>query len=198
MWACGFLLLIPGALHVTPASAHGGVAFADDQCVINIDYLTAHFTVYQPETRGNEEFCEDIPDVTDSIFVMEYLHDYLRQMPVDFRIIRDINGVGRFARWEDVQVIEDLAAATVFYQPTIVQTDGNYTIRHAFEEKGTYIGIVTARHPVQDRTYRAVFYFQVGGFDWGTIPLFIALALLLQAGYWLAGGGLARLRQSRQ
>ena len=78
------------------ALAHGGVVLEEDRCVINIGFLTAHFTVYQPESRANEEYCEDIPDVTNSVFVMEYLHDFLREMPVDFRIVEDRSrGTGR-------------------------------------------------------------------------------------------------------
>lgn len=173
--------------------AHGGVVLEEDRCLINIGFLTAHFTVYQPETRANEEFCEDIPDVTGSVFVMEYLHDFLREMPVDFRIIRDVNDVGEFARWEDVQAIEDLEAATVFYQPPVIQANGNYTVDYAFDEKGTYIGIVTASHPDGERQYNAVFFFQVGGPEWGTIPLFVGLLIALQLIYWLSNGGLRKL-----
>ena len=57
--------------------AHGGVAFEGDSCLISVNFLQAHFTVFQPETRKTREYCEDIPDVTRSVFVMEYLHDLL-------------------------------------------------------------------------------------------------------------------------
>lgn len=180
------------------AMAHGGVVLEEDRCIINIGFLTAHFTVYQPETQANEEFCEDIPDVTSSVFVMEYLHDFLREMPVDFRIVRDVNDVGEFARWEDVQAIDDLEAATVYYRPPAVQANGNYTAEYAFEEKGTYIGVVTAQHPDGEREYNAVFFFQVGGPDLGTIPIFIGLLILLQIGYWLSNGGVQKMRARAQ
>ena len=180
------------------AMAHGGVVLEEDRCIINIGFLTAHFTVYQPETQANEEFCEDIPDVTNSVFVMEYLHDFLREMPVDFRIVRDVNDVGEFARWEDVQAIEDLEAATVFYRPPTIQSNGNYTTEYAFDEKGTYIGVVTAQHPDGEREYNAVFFFQVGGPDLGTIPIFIGLLVLLQIGYWLSNGGMQKMRAREQ
>lgn len=191
-------LVCLGSLVVSSnASAHGGVAFAEDRCVVNIDFLRAHFTVYQPETRDSEEFCEDIPDVTQSVFVLEYLNDFLRQMPVDFRIIRDVNDVGQYARWEDVEAIDDLEAATVFYQPPLVQTDGSYSVNHEFDEKGTYIGIITAEHPAQDKVYNAVFYFQVGGPDYGTLPFFLALIVLAQLAYWLSNGGWGKLKNRR-
>ncbi|MDT8428724.1 MAG: hypothetical protein RQ757_08155 [Pseudomonadales bacterium] len=176
------------------ALAHGGVAFAEDQCVINIDFLTAHFTIYQPEASGSKEFCEDLPAVTDTLFVMEYLHDYLREMPVDFRIIEDREDVGIYARWEDIAGIADLDEVTVFYQPPEIRPSGELTVNYRFEEKGTYIGIVTAQHPQDDRVYRSVFYFQTGGPDYGSLPLFLALILVLQGGYWLGNGGWRRLR----
>ena len=59
---------------------HGGVAFEEDLCVISINFMQAHFTVFQPETSQSDEFCEDIPDITNSVFIMEYLHDLLYEI----------------------------------------------------------------------------------------------------------------------
>ena len=176
---------------------HGGVAYEEDLCVINIDFLQAHFTIYQPEVRGNEEFCEEIPEVSETIFVMEYQHDFLKQMPVDFRIIRDEQDFGIYARWEDVQTIADIEAVTAFYQAPVIRSEGAFTTDYTFTEPGTYIGIVTAKHPDNDRVYNAVFYFQVGGPDYGTLPWFFALAIILQFLYWLSNGGLTKLRSAR-
>ena len=180
------LILFVSFLSSQNAAAHGGVAFEDDLCVINIDFLQAHFTVFQPETRESDEFCEDIPDVARSVFVMEYLHSLLPEMAIDFRIIRDINEVGRYATLDDVLAIDDLEAATVYYEPPRIEPGGFYTASYEFDAEGTYIGVVTADHPTEDRYYTAVFYFQVGGADYGTLPLLLALLLLLQTGYWLA------------
>jgi len=134
------LLLLVSTVSSQYASAHGGVAFEEDLCVINIDFLQAHFTVFQPETRESDEFCEDIPDVSRSVFVMEYLHSLLPEMLIDFRIIRDINEVGRYATMEDVLAIEDLEAATVYYEPQRIEPGGFYTTSYEFDSKGTYIG----------------------------------------------------------
>ena len=174
------------------AFGHGGVAFQDDLCVINIDFMQAHFTVFQPDTRENDEFCEDVPDVTNSLFVMEYLHDLLQEMYVDFRIVEDVNNVGQYASWDDIQAIDDLEAATVYYQEPTVEASGYYRASYSFNKRGTYIGIVTAEHPGDDRSYNAVFYFQVGGADWGTIPVFVLLIFISQLGYWYASGGYER------
>ena len=180
------------------AVGHGGVAFQEDQCVITVDFMQAHFTVFQPETRESEEFCEDIPDVTQSIFVMEYLHESLKEMDVDFRIIRDVNNIGRFAGWNDVQAISDIESATVYYQNASIEDSGYYRASYEFKEGGTYIGIVTARLPSEEVRHNAVFYFQVGGPDWGTIPLFILLLLLCQGCYWYYNGGYERYRERRE
>ncbi|MDD9890704.1 MAG: hypothetical protein OXU30_10230 [Gammaproteobacteria bacterium] len=189
------LLAITFSVSVT---AHGGVAFEEDLCVISINFMQAHFTVFQPETRQNDEFCEDIPDVTNSVFVMEYLHELLNEMNVDFRIVRDVNNAGQFADWEDIQGIDDLAAATVYYQEPSIESGGYYRASYQFEEAGTYIGVVTAEHPTEARNYNAVFYFQVGGRDWGTIPLFIALLLTAQGGYWFTSGGYQKYKEKKK
>ena len=176
---------------------HGGVAFEEDLCVISINFMQAHFTVFQPETSQSDEFCEDIPDITNSVFVMEYLHDLLYEMNIDFRIVRDINNAGQYADWQDIQGIDDLEAATVYYQQPSIESGGYYRASYAFEERGTYIGVVTASHPLEDRDYNAVFYFQVGGRDWGSIPLFIALLVLAQGSYWYSRGGYAKYKEKR-
>ena len=174
------------------ALAHGGVAFEADQCVITIGFLKAHFTGYQPSSRGNTEFCEDIPDVGHSIFVIDYLHDFLKQIPVDFRIIDDVNNFGVFANRADIESVTDIEQLTVFYQPPELRPVGVLTVEYDFQKAGSYIGIVTAQHPIEDKTYMAVFQFQVGGDEYGYLPIFIVLIALAQFLYWANGGGLRR------
>ncbi len=168
------------------ATAHGGVGMEDDMCVIKIGFLKAHFTGYQPKSYGSQEFCEDIPEVARSIFVIDYLHDFLKEMQVDFRIIRDVNNFGIFANWDDITGLEDIEQDTVFYLPPVKHPDGVLTVNYDFQQAGGYIGIVTAVHPDKEKTYHAVFYFQVGGTDYGYLPLFIALLFLAQALYWFS------------
>jgi len=166
------------------ARAHGGVLMEEDVCLLQIDFMRAHFTGYLPSTEGNEEFCEDIPETGESIFVIDYLHDYLRQMEVDFRIIRDEQDLGIYAQWEDVSIIENLQEVTTFYQAPVIRADGVLTATHEFSETGNFIGIITAKDPQKDKTYHAVFPFTVGGSGLGYIPLIILLALFVQSWYW--------------
>jgi hypothetical protein len=85
------------------ALAGGGVVLSEDTCKIQIGFYEAHFTAYQPQASGDRQFCEDLPEVGETIFVLDYLHRSLSEVPVDFRIIRNVTGKGRFARLEDVE-----------------------------------------------------------------------------------------------
>lgn len=182
-------------MHSTCALSHGGVFLENDLCVIQIGFYKAHFTIYQPQISQHMEYCEDIPEVSESVFVMEYAHDGLREAPTDFRIIKDVLGRGRFFKREDLEKINDIEAVSVFYQKPSVQQDGVLLALHQFNEKGNYIGIVTADILDSSGQYIAVFPFRVGSRSWGYIPLFIAIALFLQFNYWLMNGGYSRLRK---
>lgn len=179
---------------VRNANAHGGVVRNDDLCLINIGYLQAHFKIYLPRSRQQEEFCEDLPEAAESVFVMEYMRSILREMPIDFRIIRDVTGLGRFAQWDDVALIENLDEATVFYQPAIIEPDV-FTVIHQFNEDGWYIGIVTATPQDTGKIYTAIFPFKVGSIGIGYWPFLVGLMILIQIGYWYTNGSITRWRK---
>lgn len=191
------LVLICLVLVGQGAQAHGGVVEEEDLCVIKVNYLRGHFKIYQPLVDGHQEYCEDLPNATESVFVMEYLHAAFSEAAVDFRIIRDVTGKGRFARWEDVAAIEDLDKATVFYREATVEPDV-FTVIHDFAEEGDYIGIVTANVDGDEKIYRAVFPFEVGFTGLGYWPFFVALLLIIQVQYLIMSGRLARWRQARK
>ena len=171
--------------------AHGGVVEEDDLCVIKVNYLRAHFKIYQPRVTGHKQFCEDLPEATESVFVMEYEHDSLSEMLVDFRIIRDVTGKGRFARMEDVARIENLDEVTVYYQPPVVEPDV-FTVLHEFREEGDFIGIVSATRTDTNKVYAAVFPFEVGFTGVGFWPLIVGILVVLQLQYLLMSGRLKR------
>lgn len=173
------------------AFGHGGVVEEDDICVIKVNYLRAHFKIYQPRVSGHEQFCEDLPVAAESVFVMEFMHDALETMPIDFRIIRDVTGKGRFARMGDIGEIEDLEAATVFYRPAMLEPDV-YSVVHTFQDEGDYIGIVSARNPDTGALYAAVFPFEVGFTGWGYWPFIVGLLVLIQIQYLVMSGRLRR------
>ena len=178
--------------------AHGGVVFEEDVCVLKIGFLQAHFTGYQPKSRGSEEFCEDLPDLGNTVFVVDYLHDFLKEMPVDFRIVSDSQNLGMYARWEDIVNLDDIERDTVFYQPPTKWRDGVLNVSHEFETSGGYIGIITAQHPTEEKLYNAVFFFSVGNTGYGYLPLFLGFVVLAQLLYWLNKGGFSRLVSSKR
>ena len=124
------LILLAVLFWPATVSAHGGVVFEEDVCVLKIGFLQAHFTGYQPQSRGSEEFCEDLPDLGDSVFVIDYLHEFLKEMPVDFRIVTDSQNLGMYAKWEDIVNLDDIEGDTVFYQPPTRWTDGVLNVSH--------------------------------------------------------------------
>lgn len=182
-WAFCAFLLVPGQ-----GWAGGGVMLRDDVCIITIGFYEAHFTAYQPQTRGNEEFCKDLPDIGETLFVLDYLHASMKEVPIDFRIIKDVTELGQFVQLRDIEAIADLDAHTVFYQRPTVRTDASLRVDHSFVESGEYVGIVTAGHPTQDTIYTAVFPFRVGKTDYSRL-MWLGLLLLVPFGYYFARRG---------
>lgn len=197
MKAARFLLLmLYCALHAPVLRAHGSVTAEGDLCIIRIGFYTAHFKIFQPQDTGDREYCEDLPGTGESVFVMDYVHRGLAEVPIEFRIIRDTTGLGRFARLDDVLALGDLGPLTVFHQPPVLEP-GVFTVLHEFTEEDAFLGIVSVRHPETGELYQAVFPFSVGFQGWGMLPLFVVLAVIAQAGYWLSTGGYAKWRARR-
>ena len=164
--------------------AGGGVLLSDDSCIMTIGFYEAHFTAYQPDSSGDKQFCEDLEEMGNTIFVLDYLHKSLSEVPVDFRIIKNVTNKGEFVQMDDIMEIQDLDRFTVFYQEPIIKTNASYTVSHDFIEKGEYIGIVTAGHPTNNNIYSSVFPFRVGASDlsWSII---VFLGLILIFGVYL-------------
>ena len=188
------IVLLLGLGVFQQAGAHGGVVADGDLCIIKISYLQAHFKIYQPLIDGHEQYCEDLPSATESVFVMEYMHSELATVPIEFRIIRDVTGKGRFAIWQDVAEIADLDAATVFYQAPVIEPDV-FTVLYDFSEEGEYIGIVSVKPSSGDRQHIAVFPFEVGYTGLAYWPFFIVAVLLVQFQYLWMSGRFKRWRQ---
>lgn len=169
----GGMLLLPAAA----TQAGGGMVLEDDVCILWIDFYSAHFTAYQPDSSGNEQFCQDLPATGKTIFVLDYLHQSLKEVPVELRIIRDVTGQGRFVKLEHVEALDDVEQLTVFHQPPLVRPDASFKIEHDFAEEGKYIGIISAGHPTNDNIYTAVFPFEVGGRSYVyLLPLILLVA----------------------
>jgi len=191
------LLALAAIVFPTTAAAHGSVTPEDDICIIRIGFYRAHFKMYLPRSKGHQEYCEDIPGTGETVFVMEYEHSGLGDVPVDFRIIRNITGKGIFTALEDVERIEDLDAVTVVHHAAAVQPDV-FTIMYDFAEQGEFVGIVTVQSPENGKVYTAVFPFEVGFAGFGWWPWFILIALALQFNYFVMNGRFSRWRRDRR
>ena len=163
---------------------HGSMTPEGDICILEIGYLKAHFKTYLPGSHGHEQFCEALPEASEAVFVMEYEHDSLADMMIEFRIIRELTGKREFTREKDIEKIDDLESVTVAYHPPHREPDV-FSITHRFEEPGWYVGIITARSLELDETYVAVFPFEVGFTGYRYWPLMgFALLLLGSALYY--------------
>ena len=183
--ACVVVLLTASILQ--QAYAHGGVSIEDDTCVMTIGPYRAHFSGYQPKLRASKEFCEDIPAVADAIIVLDFISLPLRQMQVDFRVIRDVNKIGVNATYADLGSAADIDAATVIYREPARYGNGNFDVKLNFDAADTFIGIMTATDPETEKTYISVFPFSVGKTDvWGWLKWVIVVLMIAVAAVFLS------------
>ena len=169
------------------AFPHGGVVLEEDICLIKVGFYQAHFTVFQPESRQHEQFCEDLPDIGESIFVLEYLHDGLESLEVDFRIIENTTGNGSFANKEDVDRLDDIEAVTVFYQPPLkTPTSSRYCM--SLTKRADLSVLSPPRDDNTSKIYTAVFPFETGftGGDVQDIAVFTIIMTIFLVGsvFW--------------
>jgi len=174
-------LFVSVTLFAPAVFGHGGVSVEDDVCIIKIDRYKAHFTGYLPKQRATQEFCEDIPLVAESIFVIDFISDELRNMELDFRIVRDVNSIGVTATYADLGGPEAIEKATIYYQEPRQFQKGVMNVRYNFVQEGGYIGIVNAHHLETGLKYTSVFPFAVGSPQYGKYVKYFVLLFLLCA-----------------
>lgn len=141
------MLLAAGVVFSAQVQAHGGLALADDLCVLTVGPYRMHFTGYQPMSQ-EQEFCEDIPEIGKTVVALDYINEELRPLTTEVRIIRDTGS-------ED-----NLDEITVFHLPPKVYPNASITVEHVFPEKGKFVGLVTVTGGKED--YVSRFPFSVG------------------------------------
>jgi hypothetical protein len=160
-----------GIIFSGQVQAHGGLALADDLCILTVGPYTIHFTGYQPLTQ-EEEFCEDIPEIGKTVVALDYINDELRPYETEVRIIRDTGS-------ED-----NLDEITVLHMPPEVYPSASILIDHTFPAKGNFVGLVTVS--LGDEEHVSRFPFSVGEgtpIDWWFTVL--PAALLVGTGAFL-------------
>lgn len=180
----GLVALLTAAV----ASGHGGVSMEDDNCIMKIGMMRAHFTGYQPEKRASQEFCEDIPELGRAIIVVDYASAALRQQEVEFRVLKDVKNLKSRGRYEDLGSEADIAAATLVHVPSRVYPRGTLTFDQSFDAPGWYIGMITAKDPASGTVLHSVFPFKVGVHSlWRYLPAFMIVFALAGLTYRLTG-----------
>ncbi len=165
-----FLVVCLGWLLAPVVWAHGGLSMEQDMCKLTVGPYMMHFAGYQEDAQRTE-FCEDIPHKGPTIVVLDMVDQALRDIPVEFRIVRKSDG--------------PLDAAPVVYKlAPAVYPKGTLMVRHDFMEDGDYVGLVYAG---ADRQYASVFPFSVGrsGGYWQYLLGLVLLLLLAWCGLQL-------------
>lgn len=170
-WAA---LVLLGHLTAPLAMAHGGLSIDEDMCKLKVGAYIMHFAGYQPGTSGAREFCEDIPEVGQTVVTMDAVDDVLRTMPIQVRIVRDTGASPTEPPRE---------ADTVLYLPPKLYPAGSVTFEYQFDGPGKFVGYVMAGDKGQ---HVARFPFSVGGTNsaWSAILPYlglVGLALVLLA-----------------
>lgn len=177
-------------LAVVPARAlaHGGVSVENDLCVMKIGRYRAHFTGYQPRERASQEFCEDIPVFAPAIVVLDFVDMALRKMPIDFRVLRDVNNIGVRATYQDLGSPQDIEKATIFYREPAVHPHGSLSVSLKFDQPGAYIGVLSAIDTNSNQTVTSVFPFSVGVTNWWRQLRWIVWASVFGAVFYFGSG----------
>ncbi|PXW85232.1 hypothetical protein C8R34_12156 [Nitrosomonas sp. Nm84] len=162
------VLLAASVIFTSQVQAHGGLALADDMCVLTVGPYRMHFTGYQPLSQ-EEEFCEDIPEIGKTVIALDYIQEELRPLKTEVRIIRDTGSE------------ENLDAITVYHLPPKVYPSASISVDHTFPEKGKFVGLVTVTGGAQD--YVSRFPFSVGeGRPTPKVAIIAPVVLVISAG----------------
>jgi hypothetical protein len=153
------------ALAAPRAEARGALGYDQETCVLKVGPDFLYFSGYQ-FAASQRKFCEDVPDVGETTLVFDLAQDELRQMKLDFRVLRDTGESAEGA-------IPD--GATVAYLPPETYPKGTFSFVHNFDAPGNFIGVVTADGPNGEH-WVARYPFSVGGAPTSKTPL-ILLAL---------------------
>jgi len=147
--------------HAGDANAHGGVTNEGNMCIMKIGPYRMLFTGYQPERARAEEFCDDIPYEGKAIIVLDHVDTVLREMPTDFRVMKDVKDLGVTAKLEELGNKEEMEAATLLYEEPRLYPRGTKQFEIDLP-KGTYIGLVTIADKKADTVHTSVFPFTIG------------------------------------
>jgi len=143
----------------TVSWGHGGVMNEGNECKLRVGPYIMNFSGYQPENNVSKQFCDDMPTIGKSIIVLDFIDRKLRDMTVNFRVIKAKEAALGTA--EDGIVKEDELAQTPFFEiPAKEYPTGTMTISQNFSEKGHFVGYVIVEG--ENEKFISRFPFSVG------------------------------------
>ena len=109
------------------ALAHGNIDNKDGACTLKINEERAiHLTAYQPSTHEGEVFCQNAPDLVETIMVLDFMEEDSKKLPFAFSI-----------SYMNEEIIEPLASL-----PFKLYPQGSMLLRFIPEAIGKYHGKV--------------------------------------------------------
>lgn len=123
------IFIFAATLYAGAASAHGKVSMEDDNCMRQIGENIIHLSAYQPEFDVEAHYCTDIPQVGDTLLIIDLVDPALRDIPIGMKVFRGNNET-------DGELITNLSPA--YYKDGIIGTQS------ALNEKGVYTIDITA------------------------------------------------------
>jgi len=154
----GFYVLFI-ALVSTVSWGHGGVATEGNSCTLRVGPYAMGFSGYQPEDNVSKQFCDDLPGVGKSIIVLDFVDDKLRDMTVNFRVLKSDSAALGTA--DDGVVNEAELAQTPFFEiPAKHYPTGSMTISQEFKKEGHFVGYVIVEG--ENERFVSRFPFSVG------------------------------------
>ncbi|MDH5667158.1 MAG: hypothetical protein OEY86_04015 [Nitrospira sp.] len=129
------------------ARAQHGHELAANTCVIHMGPYKMYFSSYQPDTHHEHQFCQELPDLGNTVVVLDFVERELRSVPVEFRIIRDTGSE------------QDLEAITLVHFSPKLYPKGSIDVKHNFEQPGKFIVLVSVG---DNQEHLSRFHFSVG------------------------------------
>lgn len=161
-------LTVSAVLPFSSAWAHGGGAAQEfDTCRIEVGGHWVHFTAYQPQLSGMEEFCGNLPSPGQSNLVIDYEGKALRQMEVEFELTKEPEGT------------------SLVKVPMGKHSNGVITTPYSFQAAGKYLAHITLVNEGQRIDAHLPIVVGSGRDSGGTNTYLIAAIVLTALGYVL-------------
>jgi hypothetical protein len=157
--------------------AHGSANVKSNSCVLSVGPYQMQVSGYQP-LNSLREHCNEMPGIGNTIIVVDYLDQKMRDFIAEYRVIRDVKNV-HDANISHEHDNHDLHSSFGISSKPAIYSNGTFDFSHNFNT-GRYISIFTLRDPFTNEEFHAEFPFTVGMpfAKWMWIAVAVILILL--------------------